>query len=209
MSESAEIRIGDTEREAAMTALGEHMSAGRLDVDEYGERSAKVVAAKTRGELLEIFADLPDPRPVFGTPQPVRQAPQYGQPTPNPDHPKPGEPWGWTTDLAQQWDNRPAPQRIAAGMVPLSVVISLVLYFAVFHVWWVFMLIPAAAIISGAILGDNKHAIQEQQRQRRDAIRDAQRQTRHHIREAQRHTRHHMRDMRHHYRHGSQRDLDE
>ncbi|TDP93639.1 DUF1707 SHOCT-like domain-containing protein [Labedaea rhizosphaerae] len=211
MSESAEIRVGDTEREAAMTALGEHMSAGRLDIDEYGERSARVVAAKTRGELLEVFADLPDPRPVFGPAQPVRQAPQFGQPTPplNPDHPKPGEPWGWTTEVAQQWDNRPVGQRVAAGMVPLAVVISLVLFFAVFHVWWVFMLIPAAAVISGAILGDQRHAIQEQQRRRRSAIRESQRQTREHIRDAQRHTRHQMRHMRHQYRHGSRRDLDE
>lgn len=208
-TEPSEIRVGDTEREAAMTALGEHMSAGRLDVDEYGERSAKVAAAKTRGELLEVFTDLPDPRPVFGTAQPLRQAPRYGGPLPaNPDHPKPGEPWGWTTELAQQWDQRPVGQRLAAGMVPLSVVLALVLYFAVFHVWWVFMLIPAAAIVSGAILGENKHAIHEEQRARRDAIRGAQRQTRHHIREAHRQTRHQMRNVRHQYRNGGRRDLD-
>lgn len=210
-SESAEIRVGDTEREAAMTALGEHMGAGRLDVDEYGERSAKVVAAKTRGELLEVFADLPDPRPVFGPGQPVRQVPQFGMPptSSNPDHPKPGEPWGWTSEVAQQWEERPVGQRMAAGLVPLSVVIALVLFFAVFHVWWVFMLIPAAAVISGAILGDNRHAIHEQQRQRRDAIRESQRRTRGHIRESQRETRHQMRNMRHGYRHGGRRDIDE
>jgi hypothetical protein len=197
--ESAEIRVGDTEREAAMTALGEHMSAGRLDVDEYGERSAKVAAAKTRGELIEVFTDLPDPRPVFGTGKPLRQAPQYGRPPvpANPDHPQPGEPWGWTTGLAQQWDERPVGQRMAAGLVPLSVVVALVLFFAVFHVWWVFLLIPAATVISGAILGDNRHAIHEQQRQQREAIRESRRE-RHDF----------TRGMRRDYRHGRRRDLD-
>lgn len=64
------MRIGDKEREDALVKLGEHMSAGRLDIDEYGERTAKVTAAKTRGELLDIFGDLPEPRPVFGRPAP-------------------------------------------------------------------------------------------------------------------------------------------
>lgn len=70
------MRIGDTEREQALAALGEHMSAGRLNIDEYGERSAKVTAARTRSELLELFTDLPDPRPGSApTPQPAA-APQ-------------------------------------------------------------------------------------------------------------------------------------
>jgi len=68
------MRIGDTEREQALAALGEHMSAGRLTIDEYGERSAKVTAARTRGELLELFTDLPDPKPG-AVPRPVA-APQ-------------------------------------------------------------------------------------------------------------------------------------
>jgi hypothetical protein len=66
----SDIRISDTEREDALGKLGEHMSAGRLDIDEFGERSAKVTTAKTRGELLDLFGDLPDPRPTFGKPAP-------------------------------------------------------------------------------------------------------------------------------------------
>ena len=66
----SDIRVSDTEREDALGKLGEHMSAGRLDIDEYGERSAKVTAAKTRGELLDLFGDLPEPRPAFGRPAP-------------------------------------------------------------------------------------------------------------------------------------------
>ncbi len=65
----SDIRVSDTEREEALAKLGEHMSAGRLDIDEYGERSAKVATAKTRGDLLALFGDLPDPKPAFGRPQ--------------------------------------------------------------------------------------------------------------------------------------------
>jgi hypothetical protein len=64
----SDIRVSDTEREDALGKLGEHMSAGRLDIDEYGDRTAKVAAAKTRGEVLELFGDLPEPRPTFGKP---------------------------------------------------------------------------------------------------------------------------------------------
>lgn len=67
-NQSSDIRISDTEREDALTKLGEHMAAGRLDLDEYGDRSARVATAKTRGELLELFTDLPEPKPVFGRP---------------------------------------------------------------------------------------------------------------------------------------------
>ena len=70
-SDPANLRISDTEREQAVRMLGEHMSAGRLDIDEYGERSARATAAKTRGELTALFDDLPDPRPAFAAPAPA------------------------------------------------------------------------------------------------------------------------------------------
>jgi hypothetical protein len=72
----SEIRISDSEREDALGKLNEHMTAGRLDIDEYGERSAKIVTAKTRGELLSLFGDLPEPKPTFGQPRPVLPAPR-------------------------------------------------------------------------------------------------------------------------------------
>lgn len=72
----SEIRISDSEREDALGKLGEHMSAGRLDIDEYGERSAKVATAKTRGELLDLFGDLPEPKPTFGQPRSALPVPR-------------------------------------------------------------------------------------------------------------------------------------
>ncbi|OLF05946.1 DUF1707 SHOCT-like domain-containing protein [Actinophytocola xanthii] len=64
------IRVSDTEREDALGKLGQHMSEGRLDIEEYGERTAKVATAKTRADVLALFDDLPEPRPAFGQPNP-------------------------------------------------------------------------------------------------------------------------------------------
>ncbi len=65
----SDIRVSDTEREDALAKLSEHLGAGRLDIDEFGERSARVATAKTRGEVLGLFGDLPEPKPVFGSPR--------------------------------------------------------------------------------------------------------------------------------------------
>ena len=68
------IRIGNDERAAAMKALDEHMSAGRLDPDEYGQRVAQASVARTREGIEELFTDLPAPHP-FGQPMPDLQHP--------------------------------------------------------------------------------------------------------------------------------------
>ena len=61
------LRAADTDRAAVATALGEHMSAGRLTLAEYDERVARAYAARTFGELAELTTDLPSatpPRPA-------------------------------------------------------------------------------------------------------------------------------------------------
>jgi hypothetical protein len=139
--EPSELRISDTEREDAISKLGEHMSVGRLGVDEYGERTAKVAAAKTRGELLALFTDLPDPRPSFG------QAVTAARPSPAVAPAPPKRP--------VSWDERPVAQRVWGAMVPLSAILALVLYLTVFHVWFVFLLPAVIAIVGGAIWGED------------------------------------------------------
>jgi hypothetical protein len=67
---SPNIRIGDREREDAIEALGEHYAAGRLDLDEYGERTAKVTAARVRADIHALFTDLPEPHPRLSAPSP-------------------------------------------------------------------------------------------------------------------------------------------
>ncbi len=70
------LRAADTDRNAVATALGQHMAAGRLTVEEYDERLTRAYAARTYGELDELTTDLP-PLPV---PQPT--PPAAAQPAP-------------------------------------------------------------------------------------------------------------------------------
>ncbi|MFI7679349.1 DUF1707 domain-containing protein [Actinophytocola sp. NPDC049390] len=68
MTDSDELRIGTAEREDAVRILGEHMSEGRLALEEYEERTSAALAARTRGDLKPLFKDLPAPFPAFMAP---------------------------------------------------------------------------------------------------------------------------------------------
>ncbi|MDT7798595.1 MAG: hypothetical protein QOI78_2028 [Actinomycetota bacterium] len=59
----SDLRLSDAERQDALDVLEEHVRSGRLDIDEYGTRSAKVTAAKRVSDLVPLFDDLPSPRP--------------------------------------------------------------------------------------------------------------------------------------------------
>ncbi|MFF0146857.1 uncharacterized protein DUF1707 [Amycolatopsis sulphurea] len=59
----SDMRLSDEERQDALDVLTEHVRTGRLDIDEYGVRSAKVTEAKLVSELIPLFEDLPSPRP--------------------------------------------------------------------------------------------------------------------------------------------------
>jgi hypothetical protein len=54
-----DLRSSDAEREAAVKALGDHLAAGRLAPAEFDERAGLAFAARTRGDLARLFADLP------------------------------------------------------------------------------------------------------------------------------------------------------
>ena len=62
-SHKSSTRIGNAEREEAQRALHEHLNAGRLQVNEYAERTAAAAGATTAAELAVLFTDLPAPRP--------------------------------------------------------------------------------------------------------------------------------------------------
>jgi hypothetical protein len=62
----ADLRIGDAERDRALSALGEHFAAGRLTREEYDERADAIWSARTQRDLEPMFADLP--RPVVTPP---------------------------------------------------------------------------------------------------------------------------------------------
>lgn len=68
----SELRLSSADREAAVVALGEHYAEGRLDKDEYDERSDAAWAAKTPSDLQPLFTDLPGGSPVaVPTPAPA------------------------------------------------------------------------------------------------------------------------------------------
>jgi hypothetical protein len=52
-------RVGDAEREQASQELRAHLLAGRLTAEEFEHRLGDVAAARTRGELQAVSADLP------------------------------------------------------------------------------------------------------------------------------------------------------
>jgi hypothetical protein len=71
-----QIRIGYAERSAAQQALDEHLTAGRLDPDEYADRYAAAEMARTQAELDALFTDLPAPHPTTAnTIRPVTASP--------------------------------------------------------------------------------------------------------------------------------------
>jgi hypothetical protein len=52
-------RASDAERDRAADALRRHHGDGRLSTDELEERIGRAYAATTRGDLDQLFADLP------------------------------------------------------------------------------------------------------------------------------------------------------
>jgi DUF1707 SHOCT-like domain len=53
------LRIGDAERDRAITALGDHFAAGRLSTEEFEERVDQAIRARFNDELEPLFVDLP------------------------------------------------------------------------------------------------------------------------------------------------------
>jgi hypothetical protein len=78
-----DLRIGDAERDLAMTQLREHFVAGRLTFDELSERIDAALIAKTQRQIDRLTADLPR------LPRPARHAGDSGSeptlPVPAPD----------------------------------------------------------------------------------------------------------------------------
>ncbi len=137
MTDSSDIRISDDERESALAALGTHMSSGRLDVDEFSERSAKAAIAKTRGDLILLFRDLPHPHPECG----AIDAPKA----------EPVATSGTVPELQPTARREPATgRRFAKRAVPAVIVVALAI-FVLTHLW-VLVVIPVVAAVIGGIV---------------------------------------------------------
>lgn len=116
------MRLSDAERNEAIEVLSEHVRTGRLDIDEYGTRSARVTAARTRSELVPLFEDLPEPQPSVLKPRPVAAA-------------RPA----------------PPARRFSIGAVPIAAIVAVLLFLTVARgIWFVFLLPLVVALIFGA-----------------------------------------------------------
>lgn len=91
-------RIGNQQREEAITALNDHFAMARLDITEYQERVNRASVAQAYAELAELFRDLPQPHPPFLAPPSVPFAavppapPGYVPPPTQPYYPPPTGP---------------------------------------------------------------------------------------------------------------------
>lgn len=129
-------RIGTAEREEAMAALDKHLEAGRLDPEEYGDRSAKVTEARTAADLEPLFADLPEPRPHLGGG--TMAAPVTGAPPATRSE---------TPSALARWGP------VVSGALPI---LALILFFTVpiANSWIFFLLIP----LGGALFAGSRRA---------------------------------------------------
>lgn len=64
------IRIGDSERDQAVSDLGDHFAAGRLNREEFDDRADQAMQARFSTELAPLFADLPATQPAAPTAPP-------------------------------------------------------------------------------------------------------------------------------------------
>ena len=61
MDTNMNLRVSDAERSAIAELLRRHHAEGRLETAELEERVGRCYAAKTRGDLAALTADLPGP----------------------------------------------------------------------------------------------------------------------------------------------------
>lgn len=54
------LRASDDDRDLVLQALEQHFAAGRLNLDEFDQRSTAALAAVTRDDLAALTTDLPE-----------------------------------------------------------------------------------------------------------------------------------------------------
>jgi hypothetical protein len=138
----ADIRISNAERNESVETLGTHLSTGRLELSEFDERCAMATAARTRGELEALFADLPAPHPDLSSalpPPPLIQ--KAGRLVTNPTGSKKSEPVETPASKALE-----ALAGVAFVLgIPAAIVLTIVA-----GMWWLFIPVGAIVIIAGS-----------------------------------------------------------
>jgi hypothetical protein len=146
------VALTQQDRDAALSALEVHRSAGRIDDVGFEERSLRTGRASTRAEIRLLFLDLPEPHPVLGSPAwgsaPVQPGP--------PAAPLPaGSPTATEVSMPQGQGGGLLPQRYAGMVVALTPFIALVLFFRTGSWLW-FLMIPVVAIVANGPRGKRR-----------------------------------------------------
>ena len=148
-AEPVALRVGDDERNAATAALGEHLTEGRIDLNEYGQRSAQAFAAHTEVDLQELFRDLPEPH-TLATGSAANSPSRTSAPRAATGRPQ-------TPMVLGAEAQRSMAERLAAVMVGITSMIVLVAFGVLLHFWseaWiVLLLVPAQAAAVEATWG--------------------------------------------------------
>ncbi|RFA16429.1 hypothetical protein B7R22_02785 [Subtercola boreus] len=140
------IRLSDSERNAAVARIEAHARQGRLKPSEVVERSNAVRSAVTRGDLAPVFRDLPDDDDVEDA-----RYPRYPASFPSPSA------QGFETPLKPAFDADPprTGQRGSTSVLIVSIApfVALVLFFITAHffgyayAWLWFLLVPVTGIL--------------------------------------------------------------
>jgi hypothetical protein len=150
---SPEQRIGDPERQAAITALDAHREAGRLSAEEFEDRQVTAAAARTWSDIQPLFADLPPPHPSR-----MPSQPSPGQHPARTMEPTPSATTGLLGDVI--------PQRHRATVMALTPFVALVLFFLT-GTWLWFLLIPAMGVLMYGASGQRRPGRNRQRRRNR------------------------------------------
>ncbi len=70
VTDVSRLRVSDAERNAVVDRLHHATTEGRLDLEEFDERLADALAARTRADLELLLDDLPAPDPTDDVPPP-------------------------------------------------------------------------------------------------------------------------------------------
>ena len=137
----ADIRTSNTERDEAVTALGVHLSTGRLEMDEYEERCGLAAVARTRGDLEALFTDLPAPHPDLSSATPVQIVQRTGQLV--------GPPRKRDKELVET----PASKafEVVAGMAFIIGLPAAILLTIFLGQWWVFIPVGVVLMVAGGV----------------------------------------------------------
>ena len=149
------LRIGDAERNAAVDALSEHLSAGRITLSEFSERSASASAAQNRDELIGLFDDLPQPRPA-GYPAGQSLAATAGSSvsTPVADAATPSVPTSRNRKIYY------------ATVAALPILCTIIFALSDWTWWYIYLLIPLVGAVGNSLTNDGDECQTDRDRRR-------------------------------------------